>query len=568
MSQNSSTEQSRQVPRPALSVAGESTALAYGWWHGNHSRRIRKRIVVEGALVLQTPTRFGNGDSTDQTDMPLLAAPHDGRTPLLTGATLAGALRSYLLARAGRADASDNGGDTGRATPNSIADVEAVSEGGPVEVLRDRAVTRLFGADRMDENGEQSNLIVDDSYGALGTEKIELREGVRLQPQSRTAREKALFNFTLWPAGTRFPLRFETVIRDDDDEDALKRDLASTLTGLSDGGITLGGRKRRGYGEVKVESWNVREYDLTDLTRFGDLFAWIESGETEATQGATTEGKTEGGTDPREKVGADLAALLGVKGWPDARRWFRLCGSFELDGSLLIRSGSGEVGPDDVHLRSYRPGGEEGSRAKPILSGTSLAGALRARAFKIVHTLAGIERASVLTEALFGSEMGEGNRKPKGASRLTVKERILEGSVREDLVQNRVSIDRFTGGARETALFNVQPVFGRGGSQVTVEMRLANPESHEIGLLLLLLKDLWTSDLPLGGESSVGRGRLKGVSARLEWKEGEDLKAEEIRRDDRPDAPEHSVEVPDDLRGRMEASVKAFHDWIQRKEGE
>ncbi len=36
-----------------------------------------------------------------------------------------------------------------------------------------------------------------------------------------------------------------------------------------------------------------------------------------------------------------------------------------------------------------------------------------------------------------------------------------------------------------------------------------------MGLLLLVLKDLWTEDLPLGGESSVGRGRLRGQKATL-----------------------------------------------------
>jgi len=30
-----------------------------------------------------------------------------------------------------------------------------------------------------------------------------------------------------------------------------------------------------------------------------------------------------------------------------------------------------------------------------------------------------------------------------------------------------------------------------------------------------LLKDLWTSDLPVGGESSIGRGRLQGKNATL-----------------------------------------------------
>ncbi|MDQ2999174.1 MAG: hypothetical protein M3R61_19260, partial [Chloroflexota bacterium] len=37
----------------------------------------------------------------------------------------------------------------------------------------------------------------------------------------------------------------------------------------------------------------------------------------------------------------------------------------------------------------------------------------------------------------------------------------------------------------------------------------------EVGLLLLLLKDLWMGDLTLGGTSSIGRGRLRGISALL-----------------------------------------------------
>jgi CRISPR/Cas system CSM-associated protein Csm3 (group 7 of RAMP superfamily) len=83
------------------------------------------------------------------------------------------------------------------------------------------------------------------------------------------------------------------------------------------------------------------------------------------------------------------------------------------------------------------------------------------------------------------------------------------------LVQNRVAIDRFTGGAYETALFSEQPIFGGPDSRLTIRLRIINPKDYEIGLLLLLLKDLWTGDLALGGESSVGRGRLQGIEATL-----------------------------------------------------
>jgi CRISPR/Cas system CSM-associated protein Csm3 (group 7 of RAMP superfamily) len=85
-------------------------------------------------------------------------------------------------------------------------------------------------------------------------------------------------------------------------------------------------------------------------------------------------------------------------------------------------------------------------------------------------------------------------------------------------VQSRIKIDRFTGGAYPTALFSEQPVFAKDDTELTLYLELLSPKDYEIGLLLLLLKDLWTGDLPLGGEISVGRGRLRGRSATLIWK--------------------------------------------------
>ena len=59
--------------------------------------------------------------------------------------------------------------------------------------------------------------------------------------------------------------------------------------------------------------------------------------------------------------------------------------------------------------------------------------------------------------------------------------------------------------------------------QIKLELRqrVTDPEAlrqAQVGLLLLVLKDLWTGDLPLGGESSVGRGRLRGQEATLTQK--------------------------------------------------
>ena len=468
-------------------------------WSGDVSRRIVRRIVVEGDLVLQTPAHFGNGNGDNQVDMPLLTDPLDGKTPLLTGASIAGALRSYLRERELGFRAKI---DT---TENTDAD-------------RPRwASILLFGGHKGDVEGEQSPLIVEDARGK--DDAIELRDGVRLAGKSRTSAEDALFTIEMWEAGTTFPLRFELVVRQRDNASELKRALATALAGFNDGSITIGARKRRGYGQVSVTGWRIKEYDLTDTAQ---LLDWIESGAKPLSVP----------TNPDIVQATGVDALI-----TDRRRTFRLKAEFLLDGSLLIRSGSGpdieqasadeaEIQrPDTMHLHSRRaatsPGGKRERR--PVLPGTSLAGALRARAFKIARliappTEAGKEAARELIEAMFGADMNTA-KKPVG-SRMHVYEQEVSG-VKNMFVQNRVSIDRFTGGTRDGALFNEQPLFGGAQSLVTVDLQLENPQEYEIGLLLLLLKDLWTGDLPLGGEISVGRGRLCGKSCDLEYQNGQ-----------------------------------------------
>lgn len=457
-------------------------------WSAEASRRIEKRIMVEGTLVLETPAQLGNGDSDELTDMPLLVDPGDGKSPLLTGATIAGAMRSYLRARL-----------HGNTKP---ADEKSAS------VL-------LFGGLKGDDTGEQSPLIVEDAIGfAAG---VELRAGVRIDGASRTAKEDYLYDARFWQAGTTFPLRFELLVRRERGwsaeqlaqyEQALTQALAKALAGFSDGGITLGARKRRGFGRVKIQDdrWQMRTFDLR---QHADLLQWLD--------------------DPQAKT----PVVLQPDRQEDHRAVFEMRAAFTLDGSLLIRSGGGrdDIGPDMVQLRTHRP---EKNGDWAIVSGTSVAGALRARALKIANTIAPEQRPTAqddLMQEMWGSDMDalrewnrthEEQKKPR-ASRVLVEEQWIEGR-QPDLVQSRVSIDRFTGGARDTALFSEQPLFGDDQTVVHINVKLLDPRDGEIGLLLLLLKDLWTGDLPLGGESSVGRGRLQGRSAALKFPGPKEIK--------------------------------------------
>jgi CRISPR/Cas system CMR subunit Cmr4 (Cas7 group RAMP superfamily) len=486
------------------------TTLADAFWAGGRSRYIQARIVVEGDLVLLTPAHFGNGDGSDETDLPLLTDALEPEHPLLTGASLAGALRAYLK--------RFSGGDA-------------------------QFDTALFGGGKGDDDGEQSPLIADDALGSKGA-AVELRDGVKLDPASRTAADKALFNIETWAAGTTFPLRLELVLIDDpkkpDRQEAALRALATALTGLSNGSITLGARKRRGYGQARVAQWRVRRFNLAGSA--DDLLSWLRDGNAKLDGSAKTVATVNGGGSllPDHELMTALLRAFGSAAQPIANQEhvFTLSAEFSLESSLLIRGNTGkdDLGPDMVHLHSRRNGKNGQQEPVPILSGTSLAGALRGRATRILNTLTQDKTDQIIAD-MFGPEM-KGKVTPR-ASRVIVEECEIVNAV-TDLVQNRIRIDRFTGGVMEGALFSEQPAFGKKETRLTIRLRLLDPMEHEIGLLLLLLKDLWTGDLPLGGEISVGRGRLRGRSATQVWRRGGEGQSDEWRIERVSDDPSES----------------------------
>jgi CRISPR/Cas system CSM-associated protein Csm3 (group 7 of RAMP superfamily) len=442
------------------------------------SRQISGRWVIEGDLVLQTPTHLGNGDTDGIVDMPLLLDEATGRA-LLPGTSLAGALRNYLRER----------------------------RHGFEQRAADALIEALFGGEKGNDEGNQSALIIDDALGAMP--QIELRDGVRIDPITRTAKIDVdngilrgyKYDLQLLEAGTTFPLRMELLLSRGNDQQQMKQMLALALHGLEAGEVAIGLRKRRGFGVCRVERWRVTRYDFTKPT---DLLAWLAEDH--------PDWKFAPGD---QRSGQHIADLLGVslERVEDRRNLCRIHAHFIIDGSLLIRAGFGEQdrGPDTVHLHSARPGGAR----KPVLSGTSLAGALRHRAERILRTIGNAAQATTMIDNMFGpARITSGDKQKARSSRLIVSETVIENPV--NLVQNRIRIDRFTGSVHGTGLFNEQPVFGKNDTLVTITLTLRNPQDAEIGLLLLLLKDLWTGDLPLGGEVGIGRGRLKGVEAVIE----------------------------------------------------
>ncbi|MFP5272929.1 RAMP superfamily CRISPR-associated protein [Coleofasciculus sp.] len=449
-----------------------------------HQRPIAKRIIVRGRLILDTPTCLGSGDADSPTDLALLRDSISDHA-LLTGSSIAGALRNYLREY-----------EQGYGKEEKKTDRATSLFGGT------RRNTSLFGGTRRNDDGEQSPLIVNDAISSK-IPTVELRDGVEIEGTTGTAKKGQKYDLELLAAGTEFSLCFELLIEQKQDpreqqnyEDRLVKSLALALRGLELGEISIGMKKRRGFGRCKVKTWQVWEFDLTQNEK-RSKWLLFEHWCTELS--------------PEHETYSSIATALGLSldEEEDKRDRFFLEATFKLASPLLIRSGQDSTGcaPDVVHLRSHRDG-----ELKPVLSGTSLAGVLRHRAERIVNTLNQSEKmAQKIVNDVFG--FVDENSKQAKASRLVVHESVIENTA--DLVQNRIAIDRFTGGAYHGALFSEQPIFGSDETRLTLELELRQPRKAEIGLLLLLLKDLWTSDLPVGGESSIGRGRLQGIEATM-----------------------------------------------------
>ena len=442
-----------------------------------------RRLYASGIWKLRSVAHFGSGD-TGVADMSLLYDA-DGN-PFIPGPSIAGAARSFLARQR-----------------QPSAKYKKKIEG--------KSLKRFFGGDMRQDRSESkrnkdtmSALIVDDAVCISEQANTSIRDGVSIEHASGVAATGAKFDVEVIERGTEFELNFECVIRQRDDRLGLKDGkkkpnleelFLALLHAFEQGNIHLGARTRRGYGRGKVDSWEIRDLQMESQA---DVMAWIQG-------------------NPWSRPPPDNLSPLPLSS-TDRREYLRIEADFKLRTSLLIRSSSGDPkAPDMVHLQSA---------GKSVVPGTSFAGAFRHRAALIARTI-GFPESEV--DKMFGyvheekSETGE--KAAARASRVRIEERVVK---RVELEwQDRVAIDRFTGGSLEGALFNEKPAYPlslgdlpkkQKRPNLRLRLTLEEPDEAKIGLLLLTLRDFWHGHAALGGETSNGRGTLQGIKAQLKFK--------------------------------------------------
>lgn len=456
---------------------------------------VTRRICVLGEWTLESPAHFGGDDGSAAADMCLVRG-EDG-LPYVPGASIAGALRSYLCQRVMGAAARTKGASL------------------PPEV------EGLFGGQRA--QGQMSRLFVFDAHPATrslgklrGGSGCAVRDGVRLDDISGLAVDGAKFDTEVIERGVGFAVRMECVVREGDDESLLRSSLACVLDALGKGEVALGARTRRGYGRGLVRQWNVREIDPANRE---DLCSWLAASPC-----------------PPEDSGHSFwegakRRVAGARELDDQRGSISFSAVLDLETSLLVRQ----------HLEKYSEKGgkapdveQVSSGGTPVVPGTSVAGLLRHRMAFIAGSLWGGDGEAVkeVVSRVFGPLHEEGPGRA-GVALHAGDIRVDEGRLDdvEPYPQVRVAIDRFTGGALDHALFTEQPVRPKPtGGKLVLRAELAVGESApklEAGLLFLAFKDVLMGRAPVGGEASVGRGAIAGGTVAVEakgpgWSKGGD----------------------------------------------
>ena len=457
------------------------------------SRNIIGKIRIKGDLVALTPISVGGIGDGEHVDLEL-AEDGTGRC-YVPGTSLAGPMRAWLMSRL-------------------PPDPEAKSDDGPEDHSLIRA---LFGyVEEKGQKGQASALFVYDSPIKDKDVRRERRHGIAINAKTGTVEEGLFYTRALLPKNTRLPLEMELDVL----EDYGKRfkieihghpagALARIVKALQDEDIRFGACKTRGMGRMKLEGLELDYYDFTNKDEDA-LTRWLND-------------------QPSNTHDLGLAALAH---FPEPNlnegRLFTIAINWLAASPIMVKAGRDGMETDMMPLMS----GSTDGKLSPVIPGSSLKGALRSQARKILNTLFGDPPAPPPSDKdddepwpiladLFGSKAQAGRLRIDDLyyERSISDKAWLEedGAAMDEVTERRqhVAIDRFTGGASDGALYSARPVKrGEGWGPIVLGLDASNAVSEgdtrkELALLRLLIRDMEDGYIPIGFGTRRGLGEIE-----------------------------------------------------------
>lgn len=356
---------------------------------------------------------------------------------------------------------------------------ELVNEG-----VSNNLIEKFFGNSKGDKSS-QGIAKFSDIYCISDTTNIfSVRDGIKIDSEKGITQETGKYNYEVTDTGSRFILTIVADITDNSEE--MKNFLFTLKSILSENNLSLGAKTSAGFGKMTFS--NSKFYHL-DLSNSKHLIAWLKYDFSDSWFEQFKH---------LSKSTIDGAVLLKTK----YKRKFEINADFHIKSSLIIKDYNSNSQSDAVSIKNDN---------KFVIPGSSLKGVIRSRSERIINTL-NLNSSNIL-ENLFGQKSDpKTNSGSKG--KIVIQEAEVNNVIAE--LQNRIKIDRFTSGTIEGALFNSSPLWSdKNSTNLKLEIKITDPKEYEIGLILLVLKDLWLGDLAIGGEKNIGRGVLQGLKAEI-----------------------------------------------------
>lgn len=316
----------------------------------------------------------------------------------------------------------------------------------------------------------------------------------RIDRDTLTVADRLLFNQERVVPGTTFSGSFLVQHHGHAQGETLVRQFLGLLNAASaDGGLVLGGDTGRGMGRVVFSNVEVSHFGPAEFS------AWLQDG-CPATW-----------RDGAKTLKHFAAHVYAVKAPDELELHIQFTGPFLVNDPSRTTRGQGEGSV--AHTPRLDKDGQ------PVLPASSLHGALRAQAERILRTLGiGIggaggqafdpgSQGGQLIAALFGHTDRAASVEQPAPPRCT--------DSGQEHTQDFIAIDRFTGGGKDGAKYNAvsryRPLFEARLRLHAQRLGIAPGQQTSLsdaarGLLLLTLRDLAEGDIPLGWGQRKGYG--------------------------------------------------------------
>ena len=461
----------------------------------NNQDMYRYRLLASVVMEAAAPLAAGSGQKSIMTDA-TVARDANG-LPYIPGTSIAGVIRHAMKKHADM----DKWMGFQRATDGK-GDKEDKGQGSLLAVTE----ARILGSDGSPADGLIPDPFKDPLLSHLKV--LPIRQHVRLTHKG-VADNRGKFDEEVVPEGARFTFEME-LLSDSADREQSERLMDDIIGCIRADSFRLGGGSRSGFGKMRIVSVGRRTIDLQDKADLADYL-----GKSSRLDPAWKGWKSDSSPE-KVRDGDFISYTLTIRP----------------EDFMFFGSGFGRGEADLTYVRNPAIAWDSGkgtfvSEDQLILiPASSVKGALSHRTAYWYNMLEGVfadklppdEIAehtgdrNTAVRSLFGTAGdGHGENKARGLALFSdVTAKKTSGT--RDKVLNHVSIDRFTGGAIDGALFNEETLFAKG-TEFTLEILVSKEAEKEPNVLKAFekaLDDVKDGLLPLGGGVNRGNGTFRG----------------------------------------------------------